>query len=131
MKNSATNWTRALVSTAGSVLAGPAGAVIGTLMGGLVASAFPALAGFAHDVATRLTARSIEKAGEELARRLSPEEKQLVNHDLQSAFRDSFREALRDLGGAACFPDAHDGGGAVPRGGALFPPPPAGAAGGG
>ena len=34
---------------------------------------------------------------------MNPQEAQQVNHDLQTAFRDAFREALYDIGGENCF----------------------------
>ena len=41
-----------------------------------------------------------------VSRRLSPQDKQKINHDLQQAFRDAIYEALYDIGGPACFPAA-------------------------
>ena len=56
-----------------------------------------------------------ERAGALLGR-LTPAERRRVNHDLQAAFRDAFCEALYDIGGEVCFPDAWQGDGRdVPR----------------
>lgn len=64
----------------------------------------PGVSTFAGDVLRALTTRSIISAGENIANRLTPQEKKHINHDLQTAFRDALREAMYDIGGTACFP---------------------------
>lgn len=100
MTVTAKSWGRILGSTAGAVLAGPGGAVVGSLTGSLLSTVLP---DFLSNVAGELTAGAVERVGNALARRLSEEDKQQINQDLQTAFRDAFREAVYDVGGQACF----------------------------
>jgi hypothetical protein len=97
-------WACGLCTTAGAVIAGPAGAVVGDMAGGLLATLLPGTSGIIPTIITRLSSSAIEKSSKELARYLTPAEKQHINHDLQTAFRDAFIEALIELGGPECFP---------------------------
>jgi WD40 repeat protein len=97
-------WACGLCTTAGAVIAGPAGAVVGDMVGGLLATLLPGTSGIIPTIITRLSSSAIEKSSKELARYLTPAEKQHINHDLQTAFRDAFIEALIELGGPECFP---------------------------
>jgi WD40 repeat protein/ABC-type oligopeptide transport system ATPase subunit len=97
-------WASGLCTAAGSVIAGPVGAVIGNIVGGLLTNLLPGSTGVITPIITRLSSSAIEKSSKGLARYLSPAETQSINHDLQSAFRDAFLEALYDLGGPNCFP---------------------------
>jgi WD40 repeat protein len=105
---SAKTWVRTFVSTTGAVVAGPTGAIVGSLFGSLLTSVIPGVGVFAGSVASALAARGILTAGEKIAGHLTPQEKQQINHDLQTAFRDAFREALFDIGGIECFPILHE-----------------------
>ena len=97
-------WASGLCTAAGSVIAGPAGAVIGNIVGGLLANLLPGSTEVITPIITRLSSSAIEKSSKGLARYITPAETQQINHDLQSAFRDAFVEALYDLGGPNCFP---------------------------
>lgn len=105
-------WASGFCTAAGATVAGPGGAVIGNIVGGLLATLLPGTSAFTTPIVTRITSSAIEKTSKDLARYITPTEKQRINHDLQSAFRDAFIEALYDLGGPKCFPKQwHD----VPR----------------
>ncbi len=101
-------WVRTIVSTTGAVVAGPAGAIIGSLFGSLLTAVIPGAGSFAGDIAKALATRGIMSAGEKISGRLTPQETQHINHDLQTAFRDAFREALFDIGGVECFPRLYE-----------------------
>lgn len=96
-------WTRSLIATTGAAIAGPAGAIIGTFLGSIVASLLPGPNDFTNQVLGNLTRMSIDNLRKNFEQKLTPQEKQRVNHDLQSAFRDAVHEALLDIGGAECF----------------------------
>lgn len=104
MKTVSRTWVRGVVSSAGSIIAGPAGVLVGSLLGGVIDSALPGIGGLGSNLVASVTAQSIKAAGEKWGRTLPEEEKKRVNHDLQNAFRDAFREALLDIGGQACYP---------------------------
>ncbi|MBN1138757.1 MAG: hypothetical protein JXM73_19390 [Anaerolineae bacterium] len=99
-----------LCATTGTVLAGPVGGITGSLIGRLLPGVWPVAADLIESFVTTLTGDAVKAgtgaASDEINRRISPAEKQRINHDLQTAFRDAFREALYDIGGAACFPQA-------------------------
>lgn len=96
-------WTKGLFSVTGSTLAGPAGALTGSLAGGLMTAA-PGASDFFGNLFSRTVADSIEKIVRRLLGKLDPSEKKRINHDLQTALRDAFREAIYDMGGERCFP---------------------------
>ena len=99
---SVSSWSRTLCTAAGAALAGPGGA----LVGGLLPVILPGPREVATSVLSGLTTGAIQKTGQILVERLVPDEKQQINHDLQTAFRGALREALHDLGGERCFPRA-------------------------
>jgi WD40 repeat protein len=104
-----TSWQSAgktICCATGAALAGPAGALLGSVAGGLLGTILPGASGFVGDVFGRLATKAIADTGTALAGRLTPAEKQRINHDLQTAFRDAFRQALYDVGGERCFPRA-------------------------
>ncbi|MBN2146646.1 MAG: hypothetical protein JW726_04620 [Anaerolineales bacterium] len=103
-KSQVETWGRQLGSLLGLTLAGPGGAILGNLAGGLVQSIFPGAADIVKGVFTNLTTEAVQKTGEKLVKKLDPEEKLKINHDLQRAFREAFRQAVYDMGGQACFP---------------------------
>jgi WD40 repeat protein len=115
MKLSASSCTKAICSATGAALAGSTGGLLGTLLGPMLASVLPFGSGLAVAVLARLATRAIEQATTAVTSQLDPPEKQRINHDLQGAFRDAFREALYDLGGERCFPQAWRGGRDMPR----------------
>lgn len=98
------SWTKGLFSVTGSALAGPTGALIGSLAGGLIAAIIPGASDFFGKVFSRIATEALDKTGRRLLGKLDPVEKKRINHDLQTAFRDAFREAIYDLGGERCFP---------------------------
>src|SRR3990172_7371916 len=104
MVTNLSGWLRTLSSATGFALAGPGGARVGHLAGGLRAPLLPGTSGFMVEVISRFSTKAIELSGTALAERLTSKEKQRINHDLQAAFRDAFTQALYDLGGAPCFP---------------------------
>jgi|GEM_PF-475814 len=99
-----------LCAAAGAALAGPAGGITGNLVGRLLTSILPeaseVIANIVGDLTSDAIGTSTKAVSGEISRRLSPTEKQLINNDLQTAFRDAFREALYDVGGSSCFPEA-------------------------
>jgi len=104
MVTNLSGWLRTLSSATGFALAGPGGALVGHLAGGLLATLLPGTSGFMGEVISRFSTKAIELSGTALAERLTSKEKQRINHDLQAAFRDAFTQALYDLGGVRCFP---------------------------
>ena len=105
-------WTRSFVATAGAILAGPTGAIIGTFLGSLVATILPGQLDFTSQVFSNLGRMSVESLRKKIDNKLLPQDKRRINHDLQTAFRDAIREALYDIGGPDCFPQLA---GAPPR----------------
>lgn len=101
---SAKTVARAVCGMTGAALAGPGGALIGNLAGGLLAVAIPGASPLLSAVVGNLGSKIIEKSTEAIKEHLTDPEKQRINHDLQTAFRDSFQQALFDLGGESCFP---------------------------
>ena len=99
-------WLRTIGSATGFALAGPGGSLIGQLAGGLLATILPGQSSFVGDALGRFSGRMIELSGAAIGERLAPQERQRINHDLQAAFRDAFEQALIDLGGKQCFPEA-------------------------
>jgi WD40 repeat protein len=97
-------WASGLCTATGAVIAGPGGAVIGNIVGGLLATLLPGTQQIITPIISRLSSSAIEKSSKELAQYITPAEKQHINHDLQTALRDAFVEALYDLGGPNCFP---------------------------
>lgn len=113
------SWGRIVGTATGSVLAGPVGALVGNLAGGLLQTFLPGAAG----VSTLLGAivgKTLEKGSEAVIKQWSPAEKQQINHDLQTAFRDALIEAINDIGGGSCFRSAWQVGRDVPPQ-AVFP----------
>ncbi len=106
MNVSVPTWGRSVCTIVGASLAGPSGALVGGMAGGLLGAILPGPGTFLGAVAGSLTAQVIQRAGSLAAERLAPAEKQRINHDLQTAFRDAFGAALHDLGGERCFPRA-------------------------
>ncbi len=97
-------WIRSMVTTLGTVAAGPVGALAGSLVGGLITSILPGVGMIGTEAVKTLTTRSILAVSGKLAASMEPREKQRINHNLQTAFRDAFHEALYDIGGEICFP---------------------------
>ncbi len=114
MKSAIVSCAKTICGATGSVLAGHTGQLVGTLLGPVLASVLPFGSGLAVAVLARLATDAVEHASTGVTARLTPPEKQRINHDLQGAFRDALREALYDLGGACCFPQAWRGGRDVP-----------------
>jgi hypothetical protein len=88
----------------GAALAGPTGALLGTFAGGLLATILPGASTYFGQVLGDLAGAALKEGGVAWAAHLAPAEKQRINHDLQTAFRDAFGQALYDLGGERCFP---------------------------
>lgn len=99
-------WVKTTISVAGAAVAGPTGAIIGRLVVSLLDSAVPGIAVFLGAVTSNLTSDAVVSASGEIVKRLTPPEKQRINHDLQDAFRDACCEALMDIGGKECFAEA-------------------------
>ena len=97
-------WTKDLFNVTGSALAGPAGALIGSLTGGLVSALLPGTSDLFVKVSKRIIPDTLDNSAKALFKRLDPIEKRRINHDLQAALRDALREAIYDLGGERCFP---------------------------
>lgn len=93
------------VGVIGAVVAGPVGAVIGTFVGSIAGSLLPGMDEFSRKVFTNLGTKGIESLSVRVEENLSSLDKQSINHDLQTAFRDALREALFDLGGPLSFPE--------------------------
>ncbi|MDQ5851838.1 MAG: hypothetical protein M3380_07130, partial [Chloroflexota bacterium] len=111
MNIGAKSWATTIISLTGAALAGPSGALVGKLAGELLTTILPGAARFVRETfgsaaAGTLATKAIEHAQRSLVQRLAPHEQQQINHDLQTAFRDAFQQALYDLGGKQCFPQA-------------------------
>ena len=85
----------------GGWLAGPAGAAVGSIGGTVAKSLLPAIIG---DILADLTSSAIQSGAGRLAHLVGDTDRQQINHDLQTAFRDALLEALYDVGGHHCFP---------------------------
>ena len=120
MSETGASVARILFGTAGAILAGPGGALIGNLAGGLLATSLPGFSNVIGELLGKVTTHAIEKSSAAMANRLAQAEARRINHDLQTAFRDSFAEALYDLGGERCFPEAWRARRDVPAG-MVFP----------
>lgn len=96
--------TASIVGVIGSAIAGPIGAILGTFLGSLTGTLIPGVDEFVKKVVSNLGAKGIEALSTKVNARLTPTQKTMINHDLQTAFRDSLIEAFYDLGGAECFP---------------------------
>ena len=71
MANNLSGWLRTLSSATGFALAGPGGALVGHLAGGLLATVLPGPAGFAGEIIGRFSTKAIELSGTALAERLT------------------------------------------------------------
>lgn len=98
----AVSWGSAVGGGLGLATAGPIGAFLGSVTGELLAAVLPGPADLVQDILTDLGSDALKQA----VARLGPEEGQRVNHDLQQALRDAFREGLYDVGGPLSFPKA-------------------------
>ena len=96
-------------TTVGGAIAGPVGAAVGNLIGDFFPRIVPEVPQLISDIVSNIASEKLVQAGNDLYDHLNPEEKQYINHDLQTAFRDAFREALYDIGGKPCFPKAWRG----------------------
>lgn len=99
-------WVKTTISVAGAAVAGPAGAILGRLVGSLLDSAIPGIGEFLGAVTSNLASDAVVSAGGKIVKRITLPEKQRINHDLQDAFRDACCEALVDIGGKECFAEA-------------------------
>lgn len=77
--------------------------MIGTFVGSIAGSLLPGMDEFSRKVFTNLGTKGIESLSVRVEENLSSLDKQSINHDLQTAFRDALREALFDLGGRLVF----------------------------
>ncbi len=104
MNKSALTVLKGVSTIVGGVVAGPTGALIGNLTGSLLQSFLPdapeAVKGFTQDILNDLA----KDIGKRVFKEIKPEDQHLVNHDLQTAFRDAFIQAVHDIGGKKCFP---------------------------
>lgn len=106
---------RLVCGIAGSVVAGHAGGIVGGLVGDLlqlvVTGSSPtakAVVGLVQTVAERFTSDTVAQESGRWLEQLTADapQKQQINHDLQTAFRDAAKEALYDIGGAYGFAEA-------------------------
>jgi hypothetical protein len=95
---------RVICGVTGAVIAGPGGTFIGDLAGGLLAGVLPGTSLLVGGMIGKVISKAVEESSFALRDRLSEPEQQRINHDLQTAFRDSLAEALYDMGGERCFP---------------------------
>ena len=95
---------RGAVGVIGAAIAGPVGAMVGTFLGSMAGSLLPGIDEFAKRVFTNLGSKGIESLSLSVEERLSDRDRQQINHDLQTAFRDALREAIFDVGGVQSFP---------------------------
>ncbi len=100
---------RVVCGATGAVIAGPGGAFIGDLVGGLLAGVLPGSSMLVGGMIGKVITKAVEESSFALRDRLTESERQRINHDLQTAFRDSLAEALYDLGGERCFPKTWKG----------------------
>lgn len=98
--------TRTILTITGAALAGPVGSVLGSFLGGLTGSALPFVTEVIQSLSTIATRESLTSVTQKTISRVTSGEKQRLNHDLQTAFRDALVEALHDIGGPVCFPQA-------------------------
>lgn len=96
--------------TVGSAIAGPAGAITGSIIGKLI-SLLPGLDDIISGVAGNLVTDTLKSYWS----RPHTEDATQINHDLQTAFRDSVREGLYDIGGKLCFPKEWNAQGETPK----------------
>lgn len=99
-------WASTICSTFGFALAGPLGGLVGSLGGSLLSAIVPGASPLLAAGLTRLATRAIGINLTSLQKKITGPERQQINHDLQRTFRDALSEALLDLGGKGCFPEA-------------------------
>ena len=109
MKTPKPTWIKGVCAAIGFGLSMPSGAIISNVAGGLLTVLLPGFGGFASAVLGQVAIHALRKGGETLGERLTSAQKVRINHDLQTAFRDSCRAALYDLGGERCFPQVWRG----------------------
>ncbi|HXF60362.1 MAG TPA: hypothetical protein VNK95_02020 [Caldilineaceae bacterium] len=107
------SWGRMVGAATGSALAGPVGGLVGNLAGGLLQNFLPGAAAIGA-VLGAIVSKTLEKSSDTLASQWNLSERQQINHDLQTAFRDALIEAIYDIGGENCFPDRWQRGRDVP-----------------
>ena len=90
----------------GAALAGPGGALLGALTGGVISATLPELKPHMHGVVDNIVGAGVSEAAGRLLNRLSREEKVLIHTGLRDALLEALREAVYDVGGRACFPAA-------------------------
>lgn len=99
-------WASTICSTLGFALGGPLGGLVGTLGGSLLSAIVPGASPLLAAGLTRIATRAIDANLTTLQRKITGPERQQINHDLQRSFRDALSEALLDVGGKGCFPEA-------------------------
>jgi WD40 repeat protein len=96
--------TRTVLTITGAALIGPVGTVLGGFLGGLTGSALPFVTEVIKSLSSVATRESLITVTKKTISRIPPNEKERLNHDLQTAFRDALMEGLHDIGGPLCFP---------------------------
>jgi len=96
-------WIQTLFASTGAVVAGPAGSLIGGLVGELVVQVLPGAAQVVTSVTTGLIGETIPQLFGALGSDLTAGSSDQINHNLQTAFREACLRGLYDLGGSACF----------------------------
>ena len=80
-------WGRSLGGFLGGALAGPGGAAVGTLAGGLLQAILPDPLDTVKLALSEVASKGIQKTGAHILSNLTRDQKQIINHDLQTAFR--------------------------------------------
>lgn len=94
---------RQVCSVIGGVAAGPVGSLLGGITGGLLGAAvetvLPGASGVITNAASSFGSEAYRALGQRVLDGLPPEERTLINHDLQRAFRLAALDALAEIGG--------------------------------
>ncbi|MHB1354876.1 MAG: nSTAND1 domain-containing NTPase [Anaerolineae bacterium] len=99
-------WASTICSTLGFTLAGPLGGLVGSLGGSLLSAIIPGGSPILAAGISAYASRTIATNLTTLSKKITGPVRQQINHDLQRSFRDAISEALVDLGGKGCFPEA-------------------------
>jgi len=100
-------WGKAAGAAAGLAVTGgnPLGAMVGSVAGSLFETIVPSVGDIVGNIAGELGAAGVQKLGVGAYQRMRSQPT-VVNHDLQHTFRQAALQAIYDIGGSDCFPDA-------------------------
>ncbi|NTV37194.1 MAG: ATP-binding protein, partial [Anaerolineaceae bacterium] len=106
MKENSIDIVKSVATLAGAALAGPTGGFIGNLSSTILQAVIPGMPAILRTFQANILSTLVTDQTRKLIPKLTEKDRRMVNHDLQTAFRDAFIEAVQDIGGEECFPAA-------------------------